>query len=75
MNPDILHPCGRLYMLEQSLDAMARTQLDLANAINELAMHPGVSQACETLSMHAVVMAGQSKRLRELRHELSEVLP
>jgi hypothetical protein len=75
MNPNILHPCGRLYLLECSLDAMARTQLELAEQIDVLAVHPGVSQACETLSMHAIVMAGQAKRLRELRHELSVTLP
>jgi hypothetical protein len=75
MNPNILHPCGRLYMLERSLEAMAMTQLELANTVNDLACHPGVSSACETLSMHAIVMAGTAKRLRELRHELSQVLP
>jgi len=75
MNPDILHPCGRLYMLERSLDHMAQTQLELARAINELASHPGVSAACESLSMHAIVMAGQAKRLQELRHELDRLLP
>jgi len=75
MNPNILHPCGRLYMLERSLDAMAQTQLELANAINSLAAHPGVSAACEALSTHAIVMAGQAKRLQELRYELDKVLP
>jgi hypothetical protein len=75
MNPDILHPCGRLYMLERSLETMAKTQLDLAHQINELAGHPAVSEACVALSTHAIVMAGTSKRLRELRHELSVVLP
>jgi hypothetical protein len=75
MNPNIMHPCGRLYMLERSLDSMSRNQLELANSINDLAAHPGVSAACETVSMHAIVMAGVSKRLRELRHELSVLLP
>jgi len=75
MNPDILHPCGRLYMLERSLDQMAQTQLELANSINELAAHPGVSAACETLSIHAIVMAGQAKRMQELRKELDRILP
>jgi hypothetical protein len=75
MNPNILHPCGRLYMLERSLDAMAQTQLDLANSIHQLAAHPGVSAACETLTMHAVVMAGQAKRMQELRYELNVLLP
>lgn len=75
MNPDILHPCGRLYLLERSLDAMAQTQLELVEVIDHLAGHPAVSSACETLSMHAVVMAGQAKRMQELRRYLSRVLP
>lgn len=75
MNPNILHPCGRLYALQCSLEAMSMTQLELANTINDLAGHPGVSAACETLSMHAIVMVGAAKRLRELRHDLSKVLP
>jgi hypothetical protein len=62
-------------MLERSLDVMAQHQLDLAESVDLMAVHPGVSQACETLSMHAIVMAGTAKRLRELRHELSKVLP
>jgi len=75
MNPNILHPCGRLYMLERSLDSMAQTQLELARSINDLAAHPGVSAACEALSTHAIVMAGQAQRLQEPRHELERVLP
>lgn len=75
MNPNILHPCGRLFALEQSLDHMAQRQLEIARAIDELAGDMGLSAACETLSMHAIVMAGTAKRLQELRYELSRVLP
>lgn len=75
MNPDILHPCGRLYMLERCLDQMAQKQLELASAIDLLAPDPTISEACETLSMHAIVMAGTAKRLQEIRHEVSKLLP
>jgi len=75
MNPNTIHPCGRLYMLEQSLDKMAETQLELARSINELAGHPAVSEACWALSTHAIVMAGTAKRLQELRYELDKALP
>lgn len=75
MNPDILHPCGRLYMLEQSLEVMTHEQLRLSSAIDSLSADPLISQHCEVLSMHAIVMSGTAKRLRELRHELSKILP
>lgn len=75
MNPDILHPCGQLFMLEQSLDKMAEVQLDLARSINDLAADPSVSEACWALSTHAIVMAGAAKRLQTLRHFLDKALP
>jgi len=62
-------------MLERALDQMAQRQLELASAIDLLAPDPTISEACETLSMHAIVMAGTAKRLHELRHELSRLLP
>lgn len=75
MNPDIRHPCGRLFSLERSLDVMAQEQLRLAAAIDALSDSPAVSEACETLSMHAIVMAGVAKRLQEIRHYIDKVLP
>lgn len=75
MNPNILHPCGRLYMLERSLEVMTQEQLRLSSLIHNLCGDPVVDEACETLSMHAIVMSGTAKRLRELRHELSKILP
>lgn len=75
MNQNIFHPCGKLYLLQSSLDAMSKEQLDLANSIHELAAHPGVSAACETLCVNAIVMAGISKRLQELRYQLNILLP
>jgi len=75
MNPDIKHPCGRLFALERSLDVMAQDQLALAAAIDAISGSLGVSEACETLSMNAIVMAGVAKRLQEIRHYLDKALP
>lgn len=75
MNPDILHPCGRLFMLERCLDQMAQRQLVVAEALSVLTDSCTASEACEELSMHAIVMAGTAKRLQELRYELSRLLP
>jgi hypothetical protein len=75
MNPDIKHPCGRLFALERSLDHMAQRQLVLSESLALLVDSAVLSEACEELSMHAIVMAGAAKRLQELRYELSRALP
>jgi hypothetical protein len=78
MNPNILHPCGRLFALEQSIATMSQDQLRLGGILGEAIEpwdSPAMSEAVETVCMHAIVMAGIAKRLRELRHELSAILP
>ena len=75
MTTHSVHPLGRLFQLQHSLQRVSDSQLSVVAVIESLYRDSVISEACLELNMHALQMAGIARRMAEVRRDLSQLVP